>query len=155
QHGNDWSTDTQFLRRTDMRHIWRGHCRRFPGVLAGTRRKVTENAGRMIGSYCPRSRSMPSLVKSPQDRPSGLQPDSATLKSVAKMFKSLSAVLLSLVFVAAAHAIDISVRVVDEKGIAVDEFESMWHTADSGYSNWTRQRNGLWKERVVGPPSDV
>jgi len=64
------------------------------------------------------------------------------------MFKSLYGVLLSLVSAAGVHAADISVRVVDEKGIAVDEFETMWHTANNGNSNWTRQRNGVCKDHI-------
>ncbi len=64
------------------------------------------------------------------------------------MFKPLCAVLVSLVSVVVVDAADISVRVVDERGSAVGEFETMWHTPDHGYSNWTRRRNGLWKDHI-------
>ncbi len=62
------------------------------------------------------------------------------------MFKLLFAVLLSLVSLSVAQAQQGEVRVVDEEGVAVDQFEGMWHTADNGYSLWTRQQNGVWKD---------
>lgn len=71
------------------------------------------------------------------------------------MLKLIIAVLLTLVPTAVAHASAISVRVVDEKGNAVDAFESMWHTADHGYSPWSRKRNGVLRESVGSSNWDV
>lgn len=62
------------------------------------------------------------------------------------MLKLFMAVLLTLVPLTVAQATDISLRVVDEKGVAVDDFEVMWHTAEKGYTLWNRKRNGVWQE---------
>lgn len=61
------------------------------------------------------------------------------------MCKLIYALSLTFVPLALAHAAETSLRVVDEKGAAVDDFEIMWHTAQHGYSLWSRERNGLWK----------